>query len=104
MLALVVELLVTALTGAQFGFEAFSFFEAEGNRPRTAQAFLLIDPGALAGRDVYDERIETLVGEMLGGFRPRHERGDSGSRDVAVDVGAQVAQPRVGNDGCHCRP
>lgn len=65
MLALVVELLVTALTGAQFGFEASSFFVDEGNAPRIGQAFLLIDPGALAGRAVYDERIETLIAEML---------------------------------------
>jgi (2R)-3-sulfolactate dehydrogenase (NADP+) len=65
MLALVVELLVTALTGAHIGSEASSFFVDEGNRPRIGQAFLLIDPGALAGRDVYDERIETLVTEML---------------------------------------
>jgi (2R)-3-sulfolactate dehydrogenase (NADP+) len=65
MLALVVELLVTALTGAQFGFEASSFFVDEGNAPRIGQAFLLIDPGALAGRAVYDQRIETLIAEML---------------------------------------
>jgi (2R)-3-sulfolactate dehydrogenase (NADP+) len=49
MLALVVELLVTALIGAQFGFEASSFFVDEGNQPRIGQAFLVIDPGALAG-------------------------------------------------------
>lgn len=66
MLALVVELLVTALGGAQFGFEASSFFVDEGNAPRIGQAFLLIDAGALAGRAVYDERMETLVAEMLG--------------------------------------
>jgi (2R)-3-sulfolactate dehydrogenase (NADP+) len=65
MLALVVELLVTALTGAQFGFEASSFFVDEGNVPRIGQAFLLIDPAALAGSDVYFERMETLVAEML---------------------------------------
>lgn len=65
MLALVVELLVTALGGARFGFEASSFFVDEGNAPRIGQAFLLIDAGALAGRAVYDERIETLVSEML---------------------------------------
>jgi (2R)-3-sulfolactate dehydrogenase (NADP+) len=65
MLALVVELLVTALTGAHIGFEASSFFVDDGNRPRIGQAFILIDPGALAGRDVYDERIETLIAEML---------------------------------------
>jgi (2R)-3-sulfolactate dehydrogenase (NADP+) len=65
MLALIVELLVTALTGAQFGFEASSFFVDEGNAPRIGQAFILIDPGALAGSDVYFERMETLIGEML---------------------------------------
>ena len=32
MLALIVELLVTAVIGAQFGFEASSFFVDEGNR------------------------------------------------------------------------
>jgi len=65
MLALVVELLVTALTGAAIGFEASSFFVDEGNRPRLGQAFLVVDPGALAGRDTYLSRIETLVTEML---------------------------------------
>lgn len=65
MLALVVELLVTALTGAHLGFEASSFFVDEGNAPRIGQAFLLVDPGALAGREVYFERVETLVAEML---------------------------------------
>ena len=65
MLALVVELLVTALIGAQFGFEASSFFVDEGNRPRIGQAFLVIDPGALAGREAYLDRIERLVREML---------------------------------------
>jgi (2R)-3-sulfolactate dehydrogenase (NADP+) len=64
MLALVVELLVTALTGAALGFEASSFFVDEGNRPRIGQAFLVIDPDALAGRDVYLERVETLVSAM----------------------------------------
>ena len=65
MLALVVELLVTALIGAQFGFEASSFFVDEGNQPRIGQAFLVIDPGALAGSDRYFERMETLIAEML---------------------------------------
>jgi (2R)-3-sulfolactate dehydrogenase (NADP+) len=65
MLALVVELLVTALIGAQFGFEASSFFVDEGNAPRIGQAFILVDPAALAGSDVYFERMETLIAEML---------------------------------------
>lgn len=65
MLALMVELLVTALIGAQFGFEASSFFVDEGNRPRIGQAFLVIDPGALAGAQGYFDRVEVLVAEML---------------------------------------
>ena len=65
MLALVVELLVTALIGANFGFEASSFFVDEGNRPRIGQAFILVDPDALAGADSYLDRIEVLITEML---------------------------------------
>lgn len=65
MLALMVEVLVTALIGAQFGFEASSFFVDEGNRPRIGQAFLVIDPGALAGREGYLDRVEVLIREML---------------------------------------
>ena len=65
MLALVVELLVTALIGANFGFEASSFFVDRGNRPGIGQAFVIIDPGALAGAAHYLDRVEVLVAEML---------------------------------------
>jgi (2R)-3-sulfolactate dehydrogenase (NADP+) len=71
MLALTIELLVTALTGAQQGFEVDSFFDVQGNAPRIGQAFLVIDPAAMGGRAVFDERVETLVAMMLadGGVR-----------------------------------
>ena len=65
MLALIVELLCCALTGAAFGYEADSFFVDEGNRPRIGQAFLVIDPGALAGRKMFLARIESLIAAML---------------------------------------
>ncbi len=65
MLALIIELLVTAVIGAQFGFEASSFFVDEGNQPKIGQAFLLIDPAALSGSDAYLDRVEVLVKEML---------------------------------------
>lgn len=65
MIALTVELLAIALTGSAFGFEADSFFSDEGNQPRLGQLFLAIDPGALAGSDIYFNRIETLLGMML---------------------------------------
>jgi (2R)-3-sulfolactate dehydrogenase (NADP+) len=65
MLALVVELLVTALIGGRFGFEASSFFVDEGNRPGIGQTFIVIDPGALAGNSSYLTRVEVLIEEML---------------------------------------
>ena len=64
MLALTVELLVCALSGAAYGFESDSFFTEEGRPTRIGQAFLAIDPGALAGSDVFAERVETLIAAM----------------------------------------
>lgn len=64
-LALVVELLCVALTGAAFGFEADGFFSDAGNQPRLGQALLAIDPGALAGQAAYLARIEALIATML---------------------------------------
>jgi (2R)-3-sulfolactate dehydrogenase (NADP+) len=64
MLALVVELLCCALTGAAFSFENDSYFEA-GNKPRIGHALMAIDPGALAGSDTYFGRIEILLEHML---------------------------------------
>jgi len=97
MLALVVELLVCALTGAAMGFEADSFFVDEGNRPRIGQAFLVIDPGALAGSAVYLDRVETLISEMqkdagvrLPGAR-RRALGVKAARD-GVEIPAALAE------------
>lgn len=64
LLALMVELLCCALTGAQFGFENDSFFEA-GRPASIGHALLAIDPGALAGSAAYNERIEMLLAAML---------------------------------------
>jgi (2R)-3-sulfolactate dehydrogenase (NADP+) len=65
MLALVVELLVTTLTGAHFGAEADTFFKPEGNQPQLGLVFIVIDPKALGGDSVYAERIEALLTAML---------------------------------------
>lgn len=61
MLALMVELLVTSLTGAQFAAQADSFFTDEGNRPKLGQVFMAIDPRALAGTERYEERLDALL-------------------------------------------
>jgi (2R)-3-sulfolactate dehydrogenase (NADP+) len=93
MLALVVELLVTAVIGAQFGFEASSFFVDEGNRPRLGQAFIVIDPDALAGGEAYLDRVEVLIGEMLSddGVRLPGQRRDE-LRLRAAAEGIEVAE------------
>jgi (2R)-3-sulfolactate dehydrogenase (NADP+) len=64
MLALMFELICAALTGAAIGPEADSFFSEDGNKPRIGQAFIAIDPGALAGMEKYFERLETVVRHM----------------------------------------
>jgi (2R)-3-sulfolactate dehydrogenase (NADP+) len=63
-LALVVEILAAGLTGSNFGFEASSFFEAEGSPPGVGQLFLVLDPRAFAGPG-FVNRIETLCEAML---------------------------------------
>ena len=65
MLALTVEILVCALSGSAFGFESDSFFTEEGRPTRIGQAILAIDPAALAGKAIYEERLETLIEAML---------------------------------------
>lgn len=64
MLALMVELLCVAMTGAAFGFENDSYFEP-GGKPDIGHALIAIDPDALAGRDVYFARVEALVAVLL---------------------------------------
>jgi (2R)-3-sulfolactate dehydrogenase (NADP+) len=93
MLALMVELLVTALIGAQYGFEASSFFVDEGNRPRIGQAFVVIDPGALAGNASYLDRVEVLVAEMMkdDGVRLPGARREALRRKAEVE-GIEVAE------------
>lgn len=65
MLAMLVEVMVTALTGAQFGAEADSFFVDAGNQPRLGQLFLAINPDALAGRMAYESRLSALIEFVL---------------------------------------
>ena len=65
-LALMVEVLAVTLTGARFGFEASSFFDAEGGPPGVGQFLIAIDPGAFGGADVFDDRMATLAAMIEG--------------------------------------
>ena len=77
-LALMVELLAAGLTGARYGYEQTSFFDAEGAPPGTGQMIIAIDPTAFGGvRAVarfaqMAEAIEQTGGARVPGRR-RHE-------------------------------
>ena len=63
-LVLMVEILAAALTGSNFGFEASSFFEAEGVSPGVGQLLLAFAPTPLS-REQFYSRIEDLFKEIL---------------------------------------
>ena len=65
-LALMVEILSVALTGARFAFEASSFFDAEGAPPGVGQLLIAIDPGAFGGTDLFARRVALLAGTIEG--------------------------------------
>jgi (2R)-3-sulfolactate dehydrogenase (NADP+) len=65
-LALMVEILAVAMTGARFGFEASSFFDAEGPPPGVGQLLLAIDPAAFGGAGVFADRMSTLAAMIEG--------------------------------------
>jgi (2R)-3-sulfolactate dehydrogenase (NADP+) len=91
-LALMVELLAAALSGAQFGSEAGSFLTEEGPRSGVGHLFWLLDPDALAGSRVYQQRIETLIELMLvdedvrlPGYRRHKIAAESESNGIALN-------------------
>ncbi|MBI3045121.1 MAG: Ldh family oxidoreductase [Betaproteobacteria bacterium] len=89
-LALMVEVLCTALTGAAFGFENDSYFEP-GNKPRIGHAILAIDPDALAGADSYYSRLEVMISKMLAdeGVRlpgARRQQAAAKARAEGIDI------------------
>jgi len=59
-LAMMVEVLSATLVGANHGFEASSFFTAEGPAPAVGQLLVAIDPVPLSGGGFAD-RLEALI-------------------------------------------
>ena len=98
MLALMFELICASLTGAAIGPEADSFFAEQGNKPRIGQAFIAIDPAALAGSEKFAERVETVASTMLsdpevrlpGARRFASERASKTGIEVPDDLLAQI--------------
>lgn len=61
--ALLVELMAAAMTGATLGANASPFSGTKGGPPKTGQFFMAIDPSATSG-NAFVERIGALVDEM----------------------------------------
>jgi (2R)-3-sulfolactate dehydrogenase (NADP+) len=95
MLALIVEVLCSALVGAAFSFENDSYFEP-GNKPRIGHALLAIDPDSLAGKAEYFERLEVMIRLMLEeeGVRLPGARRHAASAAARAD-GIEIPQPLV---------
>ena len=93
--------LAVALTGACFGYEASSFFEAEGKPPGVGQLLIAIDPGAFAGSSSFAERMSALAGMIEGaagarlpGTRRISQRENASRAGVSVD-GKLLAEVRA---------
>ncbi len=92
-LALMVEVLAAAVTGASFASEASSFFEGAGEPPGVGQLFIAISPEAFAGQQRVSERIEALAGEIeadmgarLPGTRRLARRAEADRAGIAVEA------------------
>jgi len=89
-LVLMVEILAAALTSAHFGFEASSFFEAEGDSPNIGQLLIAIAPGPLSAGS-YASRIEVLLQAILGQEGTRLPgSGKSSRRNAVKNLGLNI--------------
>ena len=99
-LVMMVEIMAATLTGANYGYEASSFFEADGKPPHVGQTLIAIDPGATV--DVFTGhgfggRIEALISQIkiqpgthIPGSHREAKRRDA--RYKGVQVPAQLHQ------------
>ena len=62
-LVLMVEIMAAALSASCFGYEASSFFAAEGAPPHVGQFLLAIDPGPFS-QGAFGDRLEALLAEI----------------------------------------
>ena len=91
-LALMVEILAAALTGANFSFAASSLADNEGGPPRIGQLFIAIDPSVFSGSAFLD-RMEALCAAILSqeGARLPGERRNA-SRARTAREGIQIGR------------
>ncbi len=94
-LAMMVEILAATLTGANYGFEATSFFDGEGAPPGVGQMVIGIDPDATGGRERFLDRLTVLAGAIeqqdgarLPGTRRLENRHKAHENGLVVDMNA----------------
>ncbi len=85
-LAMMIEILSAALTGANFGYQASSFFTADGPPPRVGQFFFILDPNRFGGSFAASvELLMDAVREQPGTRLPGERR--LGNRERAAEDG-----------------
>lgn len=91
-IALLVETMAAAMTGATLGINASPFSGTAGGPPKTGQFFLAIDPATTAGGGFADrmaaltDAIHVQPGAHLPGDGRKFKRQTSGSAGVAVNT------------------
>jgi (2R)-3-sulfolactate dehydrogenase (NADP+) len=89
-LVLMVEIMAAALSASCFGYEASSFFAAEGAPPHVGQFLLGINPGPFS-QGLFGDRLEALLAEIeaqpgarLPGQRAFKARAEAKARGVTL--------------------
>lgn len=91
-LALMVELLAAGLSGANFAYQATSFFDADGAPPGTGQFILAIDPERIGGQGATERFAELAMrvagdpGARLPGRRRQALRVEAQEKGIVADA------------------
>ena len=103
-LALMVELLAAGLAGANFAYQATSFFDADGAPPGTGQFVLAVDPARIGGKSATDRfaalaaRIAGDPGTRLPGRRRQALRAQAQKQGILVDAALVAEIEAIGRD------
>lgn len=95
-IALIVEIMAAAVTGANFAIDASSFADNEGGSPATGQFFLAISPAAFAGPD-FTDRVEYLLAAVSGQEGARLPgQGRLAARERTAGDGVEISRKLYG--------
>ena len=100
-LALMVELLCAGLTGANYAWQATSFFDDKGDPPGTGQAIIAIDPDAFgpggeARMALMADMVAGTEGARVPGRRRQQIRADYLENGIPVDADLAASIRAIG--------